>query len=182
MRTSELAKRYARAAFDLATEQGIADRVFADLRSLEASFEKNPAIAEFFASPMVQPEQKEAALKAALEGGGAAAETAQLLQLLARKKRLGIFADVVGAFQNRSDEVNGVGRGVVRSAVALAPQERQQLEAIVEKVLKKKVIMTYTIDPSVIGGLVAQVGSYTFDDSIDSHLKRMTEELKRRTA
>ena len=58
--------------------------------------------------------------------------------------------------------------------------QRQQIEATVEKVLKKKVIMTYKVDPSVIGGLVAQAGSYTFDDSLNSHLQRLNDELKRR--
>ena len=71
----------------------------------------------------------------------------------------------------------------VRSArqPSLAPEERQRLEKTIEGVLNKKVILTYKVDPSVIGGLIASVRSFTFDDSIDSHLKRMNEELKRRT-
>jgi F-type H+-transporting ATPase subunit delta len=181
MRTSELAIRYARAAFNLAVEAKAQEKTFADLRALDVAFAREPEILQFFSSPLAQPEEKEAALKAALAGSGASETATKLLLTLAKKERLGLFAEIVRAFQDRADAVNGVGRGTVRSAVALAPQERQQIEAIVEKVLKKKVILTYKIDPSVIGGLVAQVGSFTFDDSIDSHLKRMTEELKRRT-
>ena len=129
---------------------------------------------------MSPPEQKEAALKAALADSGASTEAYLLLMTLAKKERLAWFSEIVQAFQSRIDDVNGVGRGAVRSSVVLAPQDRMQIESIVEKVLKKKVILSYKIDPALIGGLVAQVGSYTFDDSIDSHLKRMTEELKRK--
>ena len=181
MRTSEIAVRYARAAFDLAVETKTEEKTFGDLRALKIAFAKDASIAQFFASPVVAPEQKESALKAALANSGTSDVATNLMLTLARKERLSLFAQVVDAFQDRADAVNGVGRGVVRSATALAPQERTSLESIVEKVLKKKVILTYTTDSSVIGGLVAQVGSYTFDDSIKSHLDRMSEELKRRT-
>ena len=180
-RTSELAKRYARAAFGLAAEGGRQENVLAELRALDAAFGSEPEIASFFASPVIPPERKEAALKAALEGRGASTEVAHLILTLARKERLPFFSEIVQAFQNQADEANGVGRGTVRSSVGLAPAERQQVESIVEKVLKKKVILNYKVDPSLIGGLVAQVGSYTFDDSIESHLQRMAEELTRRT-
>ncbi|MES2964311.1 MAG: ATP synthase F1 subunit delta, partial [Bdellovibrionota bacterium] len=104
-----------------------------------------------------------------------------LINLLARKDRLGVFGEIVHAFEAEADAANNVARGVVRSATVLGQDDRKRIEDQVERVLKKKVILSYKVDPSVIGGLVAQVGSYTFDDSISAHLKRMNEELKRRT-
>ena len=104
-----------------------------------------------------------------------------LVLLIADNGRFGVFQELVGAFQAEADAANNVCRGTVRSATVLGQGERQRVEETVEKVLKKKVIMTYKVDPSVIGGLVAQVGSYTCDDSISAHLQRMNEELKRRT-
>ena len=100
--------------------------------------------------------------------------------MLARNDRFAVLPDLVSAFEKEIDASNNVTRGVVRSAIALGQDERSRIEKTVEEFLKKKVIMTYKVDPSVIGGLVAQVGSYTFDDSIQSHLTRMNEELKRR--
>ncbi len=88
--------------------------------------------------------------------------------LLARKQRLPIFNDVVTAYQQFSDESHGVTRGQVRSAAALGPDDRKRIEDIVSKATKKKVILTYKEDPSLLGGLVAEVGSYTFDDSLTS--------------
>jgi F-type H+-transporting ATPase subunit delta len=46
--------------------------------------------------------------------------------------------------------------------------------------LNKKIILTYKEDPTLLGGVVAQVGGWTFDDSIETHLIKMNEELNRR--
>lgn len=181
MRSPELAKRYAKALFELAIDNRSQEKVFNDLRALDEAFTKDKETHEFLVSPMITPAQKEAVLKKTLEGKGAAKEVVETVLLLARNERLNVFSDLVHAFESEIDAANGVIRGTVRSASVLAPEDRQRIEQTVEKFLKKKVIMTYKVDPSVIGGLVAQVGSYTFDDSISTHLTRMNEELKRRT-
>lgn len=181
MRVSELAGRYAKAIFELAAETKTQDKVISDLRELEQIFTKDADVEAFLASPLIKADERAAVLQKALENKGIGKEAFDLVLLLARKDRLVLFADIVRAFEAESDTANNVCRGVVRSSVALGQAERQRIEDTVERVLNKKVIMTYKVDPSVIGGLVAQVGSYTFDDSIASHLRRMNEELKRRT-
>lgn len=181
MKSSTLAKRYAKALFALSVDNRSQDRVLADLRALHTSFSADVSIQTFFESPILNGTQKSEVVKKAITDKGVSAEVNQFLLLLAEKDRLAIFPDVVEAFQAEIDAANNVCRGVVRSTTALGPSERTQIEKTVEGVLKKKVIMTYKVDPSVIGGLVAQVGSHTFDDSLSTHLKRMSEELKRRS-
>ncbi len=180
MRSPELAKRYAKALFELAVDNRSQEKVFSDLRSLGEIFGREKETHEFLVSPMVTPSQKEAVLKQVLENKNVSKEVVEVILLLARNERLNIFADLVRAFEKEIDTSNGVSRGTVRSASVLAPEERQRIEQTVEKYLNKKVIMTYVVDPAVIGGLVAQVGSHTFDDSISAHLVRMNEELKSR--
>lgn len=181
MKPSTLAKRYAKAIYGLSVENGTQERVLNELRVLNDAFATDDSFRSFFESPLVAAPQKMASFAKALEGRQASTEVQNFLLLLAKKGRLGIFSYVVEAFQAEIDGANNVCRGVVRSTTSLGPSERTQLEKTVEGVLKKKVIMTYKVDPSVIGGLVAQVGSHTFDDSLSTHLKRMSEELKRRT-
>jgi F-type H+-transporting ATPase subunit delta len=180
MRSSEVAKRYSKALFDLAIDNRSQEKVFSDLRSLDQLFSGDKSSMEFLTSPMVPAQQKEQVLKSALENKGLSKEVYELTLLLARNDRFAVLPELVSAFEKEIDASNNVTRGVVRSATALGQEERSRIEKTVEEFLKKKVIMTYKVDPSVIGGLVAQVGSYTFDDSIQSHLTRMNEELKRR--
>jgi F-type H+-transporting ATPase subunit delta len=180
IKVSELANRYARSAFELAGDDRSKQNLLNELRALDKVLSQDAAIHNFLCSPMVKVEVREKVLQTAFQNAGASAEIKQFVLLLAQKGRLELFAQIVQAFENQIDAANGVSRGTVRSAVALTPQERQQVENIVEQQLHKKVILTYQVDPSVIGGLVAQVGSFTFDDSLESHLPRLNEELKRR--
>jgi F-type H+-transporting ATPase subunit delta len=92
---------------------------------------------------------------------------------------LGLFHDIVTSYEVIADEAHGVTRGTVRSATVLGPEDRKRIEELVSKATKKQVILTYKEDPALVGGLVAEVGSFTFDDSITSHLKRINEQLTR---
>jgi F-type H+-transporting ATPase subunit delta len=181
MKVSDLARRYSKAIYEIAVAAGNQDKVFDDLRALASAFSKDRETINFFTNPLVPTEARIAAIEKALANKGVSKEALDLVMLLTHKDRLPIFNEIVGGFEAQADSANNVCRGTVRSATALDQVERTRIEQTVEKVLSKKVIMTYKVDPSVIGGLVAQVGSYTFDDSIASHLRRMNEEFKRRT-
>jgi F-type H+-transporting ATPase subunit delta len=181
MKLSVLSRRYAKAIYEVSVDNRTQDRVINELRALNDLIVKDQQIWGFLTSPMVSGPERVGVLQAALENKGLSKDTMDLVLLLAEKDRLALFPEIVLAYEAQSDEANGVCRGTVKSATALGQSERQRIEETVERVLKKKVIMTYKVDPTVIGGLVAQVGTFTFDDSIDSHLKRMNEELKRRT-
>lgn len=181
MKISELARRYAKAVFELALDNRTQDKLIDELRGLEQLFSKDPETIEFLANPVVPRATRLSVVEKALSNKDLSKEAVDLVMLLVRKDRFRSFSEIVLAYEAAVDAANNVCRGTVRSALTLGPEERQRIEATVEKAINKKVIMTYKVDPSVIGGLVAQVGSYTFDDSISSHLRRMNEELKRRT-
>lgn len=181
MRVGEIAKRYAKAIHDFSMENHSSERVAADLRAIKKLWEESPEIKEFFKSHFITLENKEKALREALVGKGVCDETVHLMMLLARKNRLEIFSEIVDAFELFMDEAHGVVRGGVRSAAVLVPEQRKKLESIIGSVTNKQVLLDYKEDPTLIGGLVAQVGSFTFDDTIESHLKRMNDDLKRRT-
>lgn len=176
---SEVSRRYGRALYELVSQNNKQDQVFSELRSLKEAV-KEPMIQDFFASPVVTPENKMELLKSVL-GSKVSPEIIQTLELLANKNRLSIFSEMVDAFEQMSDEAHGVSRGTVRSSKTLSPEARKKIEETVAQVTKKKVILNFTEDPSLLGGMVAQVGGWTFDDSLETHLTRMSEELNRRT-
>lgn len=176
---SILASRYARALYGLAKEAGAQDEVFAQMRVVEDAFDLESEITEFVHSPVIRPVDKEKAIGSLMAKIKMHDVLKNFLLVLARKNRLPILSEVIQAYQTIADEAHGVTRGVVRSATALAPAERQRIEELVGKATKKQVILTYKEDPSLVGGLVAEVGSYTFDDSLQSHLMRINEQLTR---
>ncbi len=179
MKNTILATRYARALYNLAKEANAQEEIFAQMRVVEDAFDLEKEITEFIHSPVIRPSDKEKAVAALTAKVKLHDVLKNFLLVLARKNRLPIFSDVIGAFQTIADESHGVTRGVVRSATALAPDERKRIEQLVSKATKKQVILTYKEDPSLVGGLVAEVGSFTFDDSLQSHLMRINEQLTR---
>lgn len=179
MRSIQVAMRYARALYSYAQEKGEQDLVFDQMRVVDEAFRSDNDIAEHLASRMIPPSDKTNAIEKLVAAVALSPTLKNFLLLLAQKNRLPIFSEVVTAYQTISDEAHGVTRGTVRSATVLGPDERKRVAELVSKATKKQVILTYKEDPSLLGGLVAEVGSFTFDDSLISHLKRINEQLTR---
>ena len=179
MRNLVLASRYARALYNLAQEKSEQDAVFAQMRVINEAFSSDKEISQFLFSPVVRPSEKVQALEKLTAALPLSEAMKNFILLLGKKNRLGIFKEIMTAFEFINDEAHGVTRGTVRSATVLAPEERKRIETLVGRATKKQVILTYKEDPSLLGSLVAEVGSFTFDDSLTSHLKRINEQLTR---
>lgn len=181
MRSALVANRYARALFQLAKEKNEQDTIFDQMRVIDDAFSLEKDIMEFVHSPLIRPSDKEKAITGLTAKVQMSETLKNFLLLLAKKNRLDLFPEVMAAFQQINDESHGVTRGVVRSAAPLAPEERKRIEQLVGKATKKQVILTYKEDSTLLGGLVAEVGSFTFDDSLSAHLTRINEQLNRST-
>ncbi len=175
----QIAIRYARAMFEVATENSKQDQYLAELRAVAEAFEKSPELVEFFKSPSVTTENKQAAVKATFSK--ASPDVFNLLSLLNDKNRMEFFCDIATSFENMIDDARGISRGTVRSASSLDPEQRKKLEDTVKKVTGRQVILKFENDPTLVGGLIAKVGGWTFDDSLSSHLQTMKDHLNRRT-
>ena len=180
MKVNEVSKRYAKALLAVVKQKGIHTKAYSELQAVAESFEKDAAINAYFQNPMISATQKVAAVKAAFAGKGLSEEVFNTLVLLAEKNRIHLLPEVAQAFQDFLDIEEGITRGTVRSAQPLTADAQKELEAKVSKILNKKIVLTYQQDPKLLGGAVATVGGWTFDDSIETHLTKLNEELNRR--
>jgi len=181
MRHSELASRYAKALYETTLDGTRRESMAEELRAIQAAFAKDPEGFSVLTSPVISAEERERIISGLLQKVQMSEEIQGLLLILARKGRMAIFDGLVAAFQACADTEHGVVRGTVRSAVVLSPEERKKIEQKVSEVTSKQAILTYREDASVIGGLIAEVGSFTFDDTLRSHLKRLEDYLNRST-
>jgi F-type H+-transporting ATPase subunit delta len=180
MRVSEVSKRYAKALLAVAKQKGVHAKVLAELQVVAQALTGDVEIKAYFANPTISAEKKAEVLKSAFTNKGVSEEVVNTLILLAENNRSEIFDQVVAAYQDFLDIEGGVTRGVVRSAQPLSADAQKALETKINGVLKKKIVLTFEQDPKLLGGVVANVGGWTFDDSIDTHLKKLNEELNRR--
>jgi F-type H+-transporting ATPase subunit delta len=180
MRYSALALRYANALFSIAKDEKSEASLLSQITLIASALVSNDDIKKFIDSPMVLPSEKEAVVTKALQGQTISPILADFLKLLSKKGRLPLIDQVAQAFQFKVDEASGVTRGDVRSGAELTPDQKIEVENKISKVFDRKVILNYTVDKKLKGGLSAKVGSYLFDDSVSSHLNRIQDELNRR--
>lgn len=177
----EVAIQYAKALYQVVHENGSDQKVLKDLRELGRALDSLGDGLKVFSSPLLSADEKSKIVLDAIEGKGFAEEITTLVKILLQKNRIEYLREVIAAYIEQSDSANGVLRGSVESPTELNPSERTNIEELISDVTKKKVILEYKTTPQLIGGLFAKVGSYTFDDSLDTQLHLISDHLKRRS-
>lgn len=172
---SEVANRYAKALFEVSESAKNSDLVLSEVRALGEAISKNADIQDYLSSPIVGQSEKSKVLSPLKNKFSPA--VSNLLDVLNEKDRLAFVGEIAEAFEALIDEKHGVTRGYVRSAAPLGSAEQKSLEETVRKVTGKQVILKFDVDPSLMGGLVAKVGGWTFDDSLTTHLTSLKEGL-----
>jgi len=179
MRYSEIAKRYASALFQIGEESKAHDTNRAQINDLADVFEKDTSLKAFILSPLVPTAEKEKSVAKAITGAGLSKEVESFVLLLSSRERLGLLSEISAAYEARVDQKAGVTRGVVRSGAAVSEAERTEMQNAIGQATGKKVELEFVEDKTIIGGVIAKVGSLTFDDSLSSHLRRIEENLNR---
>lgn len=177
MQPSQIALKYSKAIFFVSKNH---EQVLNQLRQIVEIVNKDKSVNDFFTSHFVSNSQKFEVVKTTFENKGLNSEVLNLLYVLAEKGRLGLIFEVLKSFEVLVDNEHGVTRGEVKSAAKLGSEERKRIEDAVAKITNKKVILTFSEDEKLIGGIVTKVGGWTIEDSLDSHITRLREDLHRR--
>jgi F-type H+-transporting ATPase subunit delta len=173
------ATRYARALFGSAQAGPGVETVGRELEAFHVIFAEQPELRQVLGRPWIKPEEREGIARAVAEQAGSGALVRDFVALVAGRNRMDHLLEIVDAYRGLVDESLGRVRAKVRSAVALNADEQAQLGARLERVLSRQVILEETVDPKLLGGFVAQVGSLVVDGTLDGQLARMRERLAR---
>ena len=176
MKQGSAAKRYASALLQVAQEQGKVSAFDAELQSLAAIFGGNSSLQTALGSPVVPPSKKKAIFEALLPKLGISPSLRNLIHILIDNERIAEIPLLAMIFRDLADELEGRVRVKVTSATELGDNEAK-LKAILEKTLKRQVLLESTVDPRVLGGLVVRVQDRVFDASIKGELERWKEAL-----
>lgn len=172
------ATRYARALLDVALkEQADLSVVDSQLSALAALFEQNEGLRKVMLNPAVPVPRKRAAMAAIVATAGALPIVARTFVLLAERDRLILVADVAETFRQRLLDLRNIIRAEVTTADALPAERVKAIQDSLAAATGRTVDITTKIDPSIIGGMIARVGSTVFDASVTSHLQRLRQRL-----
>lgn len=173
-------RQYANALFDVAAKHGRVAEVGRDMASLAALVAEHADLRAVFETPMVLPRKKRALVTALCHaGGGVEGEVERLLLLLADRDRLMLLGDVAAAYVSRAMDADKAVEAAVTTAEPLAEDKRAALAQALSRSTGRNVSVRASVDPGLVGGMVARVGSLVFDASILRQLERMREQLLR---
>lgn len=178
MTDGSVARRYAKALLGIALESGSVDRFGADLdKFLATSATGGNMLGDALCNPVFTLEERRAVLERVLPGLQLDKTVANFLRLLLDKRRIDGIAAIVREYRAFADtEANRV-RATITSAEPLNAAELAEARRSLEATTGKTVILEAKIDRTLIGGVVAQVGSRVYDASIRSRLERLSLSL-----
>jgi F-type H+-transporting ATPase subunit delta len=172
------ARQYAHALFDVAARAQHTEAVGRDLADVAALVANHPELKAVIDTPLVTPRQKRGLIDALIAAGGPMAVEAQrLLELLADRDRLRLLGDVAAAYAARVMDAKQLVSADVVSAVPLSEEGQAQLAEALGKVTGRTVTVHARVDPSIVGGVIARVGSLVFDGSVTRQIERLRERL-----
>jgi F-type H+-transporting ATPase subunit delta len=166
----DIAERYATAILELAQEENAVPQVERDLLSLESAMAASPDLRRLVRSPIFGRADQAKGMRAVLGQIGASQLTTRFVLVLASKRRLFVLANIIRTFARRLARLRGEVDAKVTSARALSEGEAAELKAAIKAQLGREPRLDTRVDPSLLGGLVVQVGSRMIDTSLRTKL------------
>jgi len=173
-----IARRYAAALFDVAKKSGQADRAGDDLNSIARTIDGHAELSRVLATPSVPAQVKKQIMAEVLKAAGTfSSEATRLVLMLAERDRLGVISELQSAYSERLLEEKKIVPAEVVTASPLSDASRSALKQALGAATGRDVTITERVDPSIVGGVVARVGSLVFDGSVVRQLDKLRQKL-----
>lgn len=173
----ELAKRYAKAILQLGHQKGTAKEYLDQIKSIADIFSSQADVAQFFSNTAVSQDLKKKSLEALFQKGGYSEDIKAFFSLLIDRSRMYALTDIAKAAEGILDEEGGVTRGIIKSSSAISDQAKHDYEKKIGAALGKRIFLETAIDEKIMGGVRVEVGGWTFDDSLETHLDYLGDQL-----
>lgn len=172
---ANVARRYANALIKLnANDHAKAKSTLASLKVLAELFE-NEESKRVLSSPVMPLDLKKNLLNYGLQQGDASQDLKALIDIIADAGRVKLIPQIVDEYQIFLDDMQGTVKADVTTAVELSDSERQSVVEALSALVKKKVEIQVMIDPTILGGFVANIGNYRIDLSLKSKLEGISQ-------
>ena len=180
MISSALVSRYANALADVVTGGKAGARpeeITQQLRDMEAAIAGSRDLRIALASPAIPSSRKKAALGKIAERLSLSRTARNFLFVLIDHRRIDALQDIIDMYETVLDERLGFARADVAAATDLTEAQRAAIVRRLAEMTGKQVRPRYSVDPSLIGGVVARVGSTVFDGSVRGRLRALERRL-----
>ena len=173
-----VAKRYATALFDLASETDDISSLEKNVETLTQAIDESPDLNSLISSPIYSRDQQKNAIGAIAKKMGVSAVMINALSLMAEKRRLFVVPTFLSVLNDLISESKNEITAEVVSAQSLSKGQVEKLGKSLKNNFGKDVKINATIDPTLIGGIVVKVGSRMIDTTIRAKLNSLQNTMK----
>jgi len=172
-----VARRYARALFGIGLDAGKFEALGDELGELATLWNESDELRQALENPVFKPTEKRAVLQTILPKIAPTPEVQRFVLLLLERRRIMLLPAIARAYRDLTDAHIGRVRAEVTSAQELSPATLDRVRRSLEQRTGKKVIIKSTVDPELIGGVVARVGDLVLDGSVRTQLEDLRTRL-----
>ena len=173
---TELNDAYADALLRVASAEGKLDEVEDELFRFSRALESSDSLRETLTDEMIPPAKRQAVVEDLL-GGRASTTTTQLISFVVGSGHGRDLLPIINRLVERAAAGKSRSIAEVRSAVELTEDQKTRLTAALANATGHSIELKVVIDPSVLGGLVAQVGDQVIEGSVRTRLDQLTSRL-----
>jgi F-type H+-transporting ATPase subunit delta len=172
-----IARRYARALFAIGVDQRNFEALGSELEALAGLWNQAAEVRQSLSNPIFKLSQKRAILQGLLPRVAPTREVQSLALLLLERGRIAALPAIARAYQEMCDEKLGRARATVTSAHPLDVPTQTEIRRVLEQRTGRSVVMTAEVDPTLIGGIVAQVAGLVLDGSLSARLHSLRSKI-----
>jgi F-type H+-transporting ATPase subunit delta len=170
-----VARRYARAIFEVASAEGRARALRAELESAAQALASHPELSRALLHPALPAEKKRALVAGVFKGGSPLLLKA--LDLMAERGRLPLLGDVAEEFAAALLESENVLKADVVSAVPLPADDAARIESALKSATGRGIELRTSVDPALLGGVLVKIGGRHYDGSVRGRLAALKQRL-----
>lgn len=172
-----VARRYAKAIFDIAVERKLTDQIEQELAFVDETLTTSAELREWLSFQAIDVSKKKELLTSLFQQLSEPVQN--LLFLLTDRHRTDEVSGIVSCYQLLNDELKGMVEATITSAFPLSEKDEQQLVETFQYITNKKIRVVKQVDSDLLGGVVVRIGDRVYDGSLQNKLARFQKELNR---
>ena len=177
MSVSIVARRYAQALLELGVEQKDLDRLVDELGRFAESWETSGELRNAIENPLVPHAAKKAVVNELVDRLGATPTVRHALLLLVDRRRTRALPYVARMLRELADARKGLMRAEVTTAIPLEDGYYARLQAQLERMTGKHVVIDRRTDESLIAGVITRIGDRIIDGSLRTRLQSLRDAM-----
>jgi F-type H+-transporting ATPase subunit delta len=177
MRRKAAGAREARALLEVASRESDPDRVGMELDAIAEAMRTQPEVQALLLTPGVTVARKVQALQVVASSLGLTPLVSKLLVVFAERASLRLIPELAAAYRARLLERRNIVSADITTAMPLSADTAERVGRALGQASGKQVLMSTRVDPAIIGGAVARIGSTVYDGSVTTQLARMRQKL-----